>query len=94
MAQVLLVGIVHITGNWSFNNNDSFAYWTGLFLMRDGVVLHEVFTAVHNGWDGALTITFMDEPPPGAHTYQIGFDWGGNNIQWYSSTLQVLEIKN
>ncbi len=70
--------------------------WMGLRITRDGIELFNSFDCAGlDGYDADFSMfaTWVDEPSAGSHTYVL--QWCGyyTPIDWYSSALNVSEIK-
>ena len=74
-----------------------YAGWYSISIHRDGTgtanELCEVSQGVDAGYDVELSLTWIDNPPEGTHTYYLIFGTNGEIGYWYSYSLQVVEIK-
>ena len=74
-----------------------YAGWYSISIHRDGTgtanELCEVSQGVDAGYDVELSLTWIDNPPEGTHTYYLIFGTNGGIGYWYSYSLQVVEIK-
>jgi len=74
-----------------------YAGWYSISIHRDGTgtaqELCEVSQGVDAYYDVELSLTWIDNPPEGTHTYYLIFGTNGNIYSWYSYSLQAVEIK-
>ena len=73
------------------------AGWYSISIHRDGTgpenELCEVSQTVYEYDDFVLSLTWIDNPPEGTHTYYLIFGTSGEVDYWYSYSLQAVEIK-
>lgn len=84
--------VVVVSGQMDYYKTGSATY-VAMMLYRDGVKIYEnsQYSAINQ--DNMLSVQWLDEPGPGAHTYQLYCQYPSGGLTFYGNSLQAIEIK-
>ncbi len=78
--------LVVLIGQLDYNKTGSTAY-LALGLFRNGSQIYEVASAATVNFDNSINLTWVDNPGPGTHTYEIRWSTGAGSATFYGSNL-------